>query len=256
MTKRKVQAIRHIGFEDLGSFQAPLRAAGYEIEYVDVAEQEVASLDPLAADFLVVLGGPIGVNDHAAYPVITDEIELLRARLAADRPTLGICLGAQVMAAALGARVYPGSQKEIGWSPLELTATDTPTLLPRCRMFRFCIGMAIRSICRRDARASLPLRSATTRPFRAGRTFSASSSIQRRLPHGSSIGFWAMRANWRRRASVPSRCAATPRSTEKRSRRPAPACWRSGWQGSPDGSVSEETSMKAAVYDNPGPHQS
>lgn len=129
MTKRKVQAIRHIGFEDLGSFQAPLRAAGYEIEYVDVAEQAVASLDPAAADLLVVLGGPISVNDHAAYPVITEEIELLRARLAADRPTLGICLGAQVMAAALGARVYSGSQKEIGWSPLELTATDAPNPL-------------------------------------------------------------------------------------------------------------------------------
>ncbi|RXT19741.1 glutamine amidotransferase [Rhizobium leguminosarum] len=129
MTKRSVQAIRHIGFEDLGSFQAPLREAGYEIEYVDVAEQEERNLDPLAADLLVVLGGPIGVNDHQAYPVITEEIELLRARLAADRPTLGICLGAQVMAAALGARVYPGSAKEIGWSPLELAATAAPNPL-------------------------------------------------------------------------------------------------------------------------------
>ena len=121
MTLKTVQAIRHIGFEDLGSFALPLRAAGYEIEYVDVAERDAAQLDPLAADLLVILGGPIGVYDHAAYPVVADEIGLLRSRLAADRPTLGICLGAQLMAAALGARVYPGPVKEIGWSELNLS---------------------------------------------------------------------------------------------------------------------------------------
>lgn len=105
MTKRSLQAIRHIGFEDLGSFHPPLRQAGYEIEYLDVAEQEVKNLDPLAADLPVVLGGPVGVNDHEAYPVITQEMELMRSRLFADRSALGICLGAREMAAALGARV-------------------------------------------------------------------------------------------------------------------------------------------------------
>lgn len=123
MTRRSLQAIRHIGFEDLGSFETPLREAGYDIEYVDVAERDPGLLDPLGADLLVVLGGPIGVYDHEAYPVVSREIELLRARLAADRPTLGICLGAQLMAAALGAKVYPGPAKEIGWSALDLTDT-------------------------------------------------------------------------------------------------------------------------------------
>jgi GMP synthase (glutamine-hydrolysing) len=129
MTKLSLQAIRHVGFEDLGSFEAPLRKAGYDIGYVNVAEQDLARLDPLGTDLLVVLGGPIGVNDYAAYPVVTQAIELLKARLAADRPTLGICLGAQVMAAGLGASVYPGSEKEIGWSPLELAATAGPNPL-------------------------------------------------------------------------------------------------------------------------------
>ncbi|WP_249692270.1 glutamine amidotransferase [Stappia sp. WLB 29] len=128
MTRRTVQAIRHIGFEDLGSFAAPLREAGYDIEYIDVAERDPATLDPLAAELLVVLGGPIGVYDHDAYPVVTDEIRLLRARLAADRPTLGICLGAQLMAAASGARIYPGPAKEIGWSALDLS--DAAVLNP------------------------------------------------------------------------------------------------------------------------------
>ncbi|UUP17053.1 glutamine amidotransferase [Nitratireductor thuwali] len=129
MTGRTALAIRHIGFEDLGSFAAPLQEAGYEIEYIDVAEREPATLDPLGADLLVVLGGPIGVYDHDAYPVVTAEIGLLRARLAADRPTLGICLGAQLMAAALGARVYPGPAKEIGWSALDLSDAAAPNPL-------------------------------------------------------------------------------------------------------------------------------
>lgn len=123
MTSRKVQALRHVGFEDLGSFAAPLRDAGYDIDYVDVAERDPASVAPLDADLLVVLGGPIGVYDDAAYPFVAGEIDLLKARLAADRPTLGICLGAQMMAAALGARVYPAQAREIGWSALDLAET-------------------------------------------------------------------------------------------------------------------------------------
>ncbi|KAA0972134.1 glutamine amidotransferase [Aureimonas fodinaquatilis] len=123
MTQRTVQAIRHIGFEDLGSFEAPLRDAGYRIEYVDVAERDIGALDPLGPDLLVVLGGPIGVYEDEAYPVVSTEIRLLRARLEADLPTLGICLGAQLMAAALGAKVYPGPAKEIGWSALVLSHT-------------------------------------------------------------------------------------------------------------------------------------
>jgi GMP synthase (glutamine-hydrolysing) len=121
MPHRVVQAIRHVSFEDLGSFAAPLQEAGYAIDYIDAAEFDLGSLDPLRADILVVLGGPIGVYDHKAYPVMSLELELLRKRLASDRATLGICLGAQLMAAALGAEVYPGPRKEIGWSALHLT---------------------------------------------------------------------------------------------------------------------------------------
>lgn len=133
MTRRIVQAIRHIGFEDLGSFAVPLREAGYDIDYVDVAERDPATLDPLAADLFVVLGGPIGVYDHEAYPVVAAEIQLIKTRLSADLPTFGICLGAQLMAAALGARVYPGPVKEIGWSALELIQTDIPNPLSALR---------------------------------------------------------------------------------------------------------------------------
>ncbi|WP_339412927.1 glutamine amidotransferase [Pseudomonas sp. EA_35y_Pfl2_R5] len=164
MTLRTVQAIRHVGFEDLGNFEAPLRKAGYAIEYVEAAERDLGLLDPLDADLLVVLGGPIGVYDHASYPLLTDELELLRARLAADRPTFGICLGAQLMAAALGARVYPGPAKEIGWSALDLTPAleyqplaalrDVPVLHWHGDTFDLpedCSLLASTSLCRNQA---------------------------------------------------------------------------------------------------------
>lgn len=68
-----------------------------------------------------MLGGPIGAYEAEIYPFLAHEIALIERRLRADRPTLGICLGCQLMARALGARVYPSGIKEIGWGPLALT---------------------------------------------------------------------------------------------------------------------------------------
>lgn len=114
-------AIRHVAFEDLGTFAPVLTAAGYKVHYYDAGVDDLWTLDPLKTDLLIVLGGPVGVYDAARYPVLTEETELLRTRLAAGRPTLGLCLGAQLMAAALGARVQATGRKEIGFSALTLT---------------------------------------------------------------------------------------------------------------------------------------
>jgi GMP synthase (glutamine-hydrolysing) len=125
-----VLAIRHVGFEDLGSFAAPLEQAGYRIRTIDAGCDPLGGIDPAADDLLVVLGGPVGVYEAARYPFLAAELGLLRHRLAADRPTLGICLGAQLMAAALGARVYPTGGKEIGWGPVTLTPEGAELLGP------------------------------------------------------------------------------------------------------------------------------
>jgi len=115
-------AIRHVQFEDLGTLGPLLESAGYRIRYADVCIDDVASIDAIVPDLIVVLGGPIGTYEDDGYPTLRDELRLLETRLAAQRPTLGICLGAQLMARALGARVYPTGGKEIGWAPITLSA--------------------------------------------------------------------------------------------------------------------------------------
>ena len=116
---RAALALTHVPFEDLGSLAAELSARDYEVQVLDACTTDLRRVDALAPDLLIVLGGPIGVYETDAYPFLQWELQLLRQRLVQKAPTLGICLGAQLMAAALGARVYPGRQgKEIGWAPL------------------------------------------------------------------------------------------------------------------------------------------
>lgn len=116
-------ALRHLAFEDAGLLKPVLRDRGIALETVDVSRVDPGALAALDPDLLIVLGGPIGVGDEALYPFLAPEIALVRARLAADRPTLGVCLGAQIMARALGAAVTPGPVKEIGYAPA-LTLTE------------------------------------------------------------------------------------------------------------------------------------
>ncbi len=111
--------IRHVPFEDLGTLEPVLRDSGFTPDFREAGWHDLSAIDPLAPELVIVLGGPIGVYEQSDYPFLRDEIGLLRRRLDAEKPTLGICLGAQLMAAALGARVYPGQNgKEIGWSGL------------------------------------------------------------------------------------------------------------------------------------------
>lgn len=115
-------ALRHVPFEHLGILQPLLEARGYSVRTVDAGVQPVPGRDMLAADLLIVLGGPIGAHDDAIYPFVRDEAEAIAQRLAARKPLIGICLGAQLMARALGAAVRPMGVKEIGFAPITLTA--------------------------------------------------------------------------------------------------------------------------------------
>lgn len=114
-------ALRHVHFEDLGTLAPFLVQRGYTIEYVDAPLADLGRIDALRYDLLVVLGGPIGAFDDATHPFLVDELALVKARLDARAPILGVCLGAQLMARALGANVYPLGVKEIGYAPVTLT---------------------------------------------------------------------------------------------------------------------------------------
>jgi len=119
MTKRAL-IIRHVPYEGVAGFRPPIEAAGYAIDRIDVTDPAFETIDLRAPDLLIMMGGPMGVYERESHPWIPGQLARLAQRLDADRPTLGVCLGAQMIAAALGAEVYPGPVREIGFHPVEI----------------------------------------------------------------------------------------------------------------------------------------
>src|ERR1700735_158138 len=126
-------AVRHVAFEDLGLLGPLVAARGYDVRYLDARVEPLEDNTLIAPDLVVVLGGPIGVYEAETYPFITGEVAAVAARLRASKPMLGICLGAQMMAAALGARVAPGPVKDAGWAPVTLAAARPASVLAPVR---------------------------------------------------------------------------------------------------------------------------
>lgn len=113
--------LQHVPFEGLGSIGPWLERAGYQITCSRLFESpELPSPD--AMDLLVVMGGPMSVNDERDYLWLAGEKRLIRQAVAEGIPVLGICLGAQLIASAMGAGVTPNPEKEIGWFPVTATA--------------------------------------------------------------------------------------------------------------------------------------
>lgn len=110
--------LQHLPHEGPGVFGDVLGAAGWTVTVHHTPLEGVPAAD---ADLLLVLGGPCGAYEADIYPYLAPEIALLRTRIADGRPTLGVCLGSQLIAAAMGARVFPGPVPEIGWHRVELT---------------------------------------------------------------------------------------------------------------------------------------
>lgn len=117
--------IRHVGHEGLGLFTRVLVHSGYDIIYLDAgiinARQKIA----IEAEILIVLGGPVSINDLVKFPYLVDELQIVEHRLKNDLPVLGIGLGAHMVAKALGALVYPMTEREYGWAPIRLSTENS-----------------------------------------------------------------------------------------------------------------------------------
>jgi GMP synthase-like glutamine amidotransferase len=112
-----VHVLQHVAFEGLGSIESWLSHRGAHVTYTRFFESP--QLPPLTdIDLIIALGGPMSVNDEKQLPWLLDEKRFVAKAIASDTAVLGICLGAQLIASALGACVYPGREKEIGWFPV------------------------------------------------------------------------------------------------------------------------------------------
>ncbi len=110
----RIHYLQHEPFEGLGSMEAWFRGRGDTITATHLYRGE-ALPRPADFDWLVMMGGGMSVNDEAELPWLVAEKTLVRHTIAADKRVLGVCLGAQLIASALGARVYRNAAKEIGW---------------------------------------------------------------------------------------------------------------------------------------------
>ncbi|THB79137.1 MAG: type 1 glutamine amidotransferase [Desulfobulbaceae bacterium] len=114
MKTRRAHWLQHVPFEGLGSIEAWLKNHDYQLSCTRMYESE--PLPPLAEiDFLIIMGGPMSVNDADRYPWLTAELEFITRAIEQGKRILGVCLGAQLIARALGASVTPNHEKEIGW---------------------------------------------------------------------------------------------------------------------------------------------
>lgn len=137
----RVFCLQHVAFEGPGAIEGWLARHDHSLSRVRLFAGELL---PAVGDFdwLIVMGGPMGANDDDRYPWLHGEKELIRAAIEEGKIVLGICLGAQLIASALGARVFANPHREIGWFPVTRTADAAAQRLgrvfpERCEVFHW-----------------------------------------------------------------------------------------------------------------------
>jgi GMP synthase-like glutamine amidotransferase len=134
----KVHILQHVPFEDIGSMASWLDEQGAAKSHTRFFEG--TALPQLKGlDLVIAMGGPMSVNDEATLPWLRPEKQFIRDAVERGVPVLGVCLGAQLIASAQGARVYPNRLKEIGWYPIEATpgAANTFRFPEKCTVFHW-----------------------------------------------------------------------------------------------------------------------
>lgn len=221
--------MQHVAFEDMGTFEPVLEDEGFSIRYCLIGDAPTEE-EWLNADLAVVLGGPIGVYDQVLYPFLKDEQTFVRKRLDSGKPLLGICLGAQLIAAVLKARVYPGKGKEIGWGGIELTEAGRRSPL------RFLDGYKPVLHWHGDI-FDLPegaelLASTPMTPHQASGSATMCwpySFIPKPTPTGWKAGSSGMPVNWRTPPWTRAACVRKPDVSAPTPARPDKPCCGTGW---------------------------
>jgi GMP synthase-like glutamine amidotransferase len=132
----RAHVFQHVPFEGLGSIERWLDARDADIRFTRFfTDDRLPALDRV--DLLIVMGGPMSVNDEATLRWLEPEKQAIRDAIARDIPVLGVCLGAQLIANALGARVYPNALKEIGWFPVQTVGAQAAVQLPDAVVFHW-----------------------------------------------------------------------------------------------------------------------
>lgn len=131
---KRLLVFQHVPHEILGTFNPQLKDVGFRIRYVNFGRTPDAQPNVEKYDGLIVLGGPMCLSQRDNYPHLDTEIEAIRTAMEQQMPILGICLGAQLIAAALQARVHRNPVKEIGW--YDVSPTDAGRKDPLFRFFR------------------------------------------------------------------------------------------------------------------------
>ncbi len=126
----KIHHLQHVPFEGLGSMEAVLKEKGHQLSSTHLyAKQTLPSVNDI--DWLIVMGGPMGIYEEDVYPWLSEEKKFIRNAIDSGKIVLGICLGAQLIADVLGARVYKNTDREIGWFDISRSEEADSTILSK-----------------------------------------------------------------------------------------------------------------------------
>ena len=121
MTQKRILIIQHIDIESPGIILNFMKEKGISFDCRKIENDNTNLLD---YDGLIIMGGPMSVNDKDHYSFIDKEIELVKHYLMINKPILGICLGSQIIASALNSSIYKNSKQELGWHTVSLTQNN------------------------------------------------------------------------------------------------------------------------------------
>ena len=116
-----IYALHHAPAETLGLIAGVLKGLHLDVREIHPYRGQAVPSNSPEADALILMGGPMNVDETQKYPFLAKEVDLIGKMIQDEKPVLGICLGSQLIAKALGSRVYPNKSREVGWHPLELT---------------------------------------------------------------------------------------------------------------------------------------